>query len=148
MNVHYVMFLCNGVLHFQLNLGISPKCEQFYRQQGYDFKLSNGRIVLVRRTPRSARHRRQEQVGHLDNWATNELLPAGLTPKPACFHPTAQQHPSGPGPRAADHSPSEDGGPADHLDRTRTGQGAGRGGAQIHRGQPPLIHGLPAGHPL
>ncbi|XP_029687706.1 laminin subunit beta-4 isoform X3 [Takifugu rubripes] len=44
-----------------LNLGISPTCEQFYRQQGYDFKLSNGRIVLVRRTRRSARHRRQEQ---------------------------------------------------------------------------------------
>lgn len=69
-----MMFLYNFELHFQLNLGISPKCEQFYRQQGYDFKLSNGRIVLVRRTPRSARHRRQEQVGALDRWLTNKLL--------------------------------------------------------------------------
>lgn len=68
------MLLC-----FQLNLGISPNCEQYYRQQGYDFKLSNGRIVLVRRTPRSARHRRQEQVGQLNHFLsllTNRMLPA------------------------------------------------------------------------
>lgn len=75
------MFSCNAVLHFQLNPGISPNCEQFYRQQGYDFKLSNGRIVLVRRTPRSARHRRQEQVGHPSNRLTNQLLAAGLIAK-------------------------------------------------------------------
>lgn len=53
---------CSSVVCLQLNLGISPACEQYYRQQGYDFKLSNGRIVLVRRTPGSARRRRQEQV--------------------------------------------------------------------------------------
>lgn len=65
-----MLFQYRGVLCFQLNLGLSPKCEQFYRQQGYDFKLSNGRIVLVRRTRRSARPRRQEQVGHLQNRLT------------------------------------------------------------------------------
>lgn len=79
------MFQFNGVLYFQLNLGISPKCEQFYRQQGYDFKLSNGRIVLVRRTPRSARPRRQEQVGHLENRLTHKLLPAALIPQRGLF---------------------------------------------------------------
>lgn len=49
----------------QLNTGISPQCEQYFRQQGYDFKLSNGRVVLVRRTRRLARQRRQGQVREL-----------------------------------------------------------------------------------
>lgn len=49
----------------QLNTGISPQCEQYFRQQGYDFKLSNGRVVLVRRTRRRARQRRQGQVREL-----------------------------------------------------------------------------------
>lgn len=74
-----MMFHYNCVLYFQLNLGISPNCEQFYRQQGYDFKLSNGRIVLVRRTPRSARRRRQEQVGHLRNLLTDKGAPSWST---------------------------------------------------------------------
>uniref|UniRef100_A0A665UDS4 Laminin subunit beta-1 n=1 Tax=Echeneis naucrates TaxID=173247 RepID=A0A665UDS4_ECHNA len=45
-----------------LNPGVLPQCEQYYREQGYDFKVSNGRIVLVQRTRRLARRRRQEQV--------------------------------------------------------------------------------------
>lgn len=52
-------------LYFQLNLGILPKCEQYYRQQGYDFQLRNGQVVLVRRTQRHVRQRRQGQVGCL-----------------------------------------------------------------------------------
>ncbi|XP_019113332.2 laminin subunit beta-4 [Larimichthys crocea] len=44
-----------------LNPGVLPQCEQYYRQQGYDFKFSNGRVVLVRRTRRLARWRRQGQ---------------------------------------------------------------------------------------
>lgn len=50
----------------QLNTGLSPQCEQYFRQQGYDFKLSNGRVVLVRRTRRRARQRRQGQVRGLN----------------------------------------------------------------------------------
>uniref|UniRef100_A0A672YMI7 Laminin subunit beta-1 n=1 Tax=Sphaeramia orbicularis TaxID=375764 RepID=A0A672YMI7_9TELE len=44
-----------------LNPMILPKCEQYYRQQGYDFKISNGRVVLVRRSRRHSRRRRQGQ---------------------------------------------------------------------------------------
>ncbi|XP_049929321.1 laminin subunit beta-4 [Epinephelus moara] len=44
-----------------LNPGLLPQCEKYYREQGYDFKLSNGRVVLVRRTRRLARQRRQGQ---------------------------------------------------------------------------------------
>ncbi|KAM6926955.1 laminin subunit beta-4 [Lycodopsis pacificus] len=29
---------------------VLPQCEKYYREQGYDFKFSNGRVVLVRRT--------------------------------------------------------------------------------------------------
>lgn len=61
--VYFTWSIC---VYFQLNLGILPKCEQYYRQQGYDFKFSNGRVVLVRGTARSARRRRQNQVGHLN----------------------------------------------------------------------------------
>ncbi|XP_030280431.1 laminin subunit beta-4 [Sparus aurata] len=43
-----------------LNPVVLPKCEQYFREQGYDFKFTNGRVVLVRRT-RRARHRRQGQ---------------------------------------------------------------------------------------
>ncbi|XP_070829105.1 LOW QUALITY PROTEIN: laminin subunit beta-4 [Chaetodon trifascialis] len=43
------------------NPAVLPKCEQYFREQGYDFKFSNGRIVLVRRTRRLARRRRQGQ---------------------------------------------------------------------------------------
>lgn len=53
-------------VHLQLNTGLSPQCEQYFRQQGYDFKLSNGRVVLVRRTRRRARQRRQGQVRGLN----------------------------------------------------------------------------------
>lgn len=54
LGVLHVVFVC-----FQLNTGLLPKCEQYYRQQGYDFKFVNGRVVLVRRSRRSLRQRRQ-----------------------------------------------------------------------------------------
>ncbi|XP_041851951.1 laminin subunit beta-4 isoform X2 [Melanotaenia boesemani] len=44
-----------------LKPGALPPCEQYFRQQGFDFKVSNGRVVVVRRTRRLARCRRQGQ---------------------------------------------------------------------------------------
>ncbi|XP_023255175.1 laminin subunit beta-4-like [Seriola lalandi dorsalis] len=44
-----------------LNPVVLPQCEKYYREQGFDFKFSNGRVVLVRRTRRLARRRRQGQ---------------------------------------------------------------------------------------
>lgn len=133
-------------VHLQLNTGLSPQCEQYFRQQGYDFKLSNGRVVLVRRTRRRARQRRQGQVRGL-----KLLLFVLLSRRP----PTkllsvlqAEHHPSGAGQRPADHPPPEDSRSANHLDRPGICQGAGGGRAEVHRGQPPLIHGLPAGDSL
>ncbi|XP_056455383.1 laminin subunit beta-4 [Gadus chalcogrammus] len=42
-----------------VNPSALPKCEKYFREQGYDFKYSNGRLVLVRKTKRQARRRRQ-----------------------------------------------------------------------------------------
>lgn len=39
-----------------------PICEHYYRQRGYDFKISNGRVVVVKREKRRTRRRRQGQV--------------------------------------------------------------------------------------
>ena len=47
----------------QVNPSALPKCEKYFREQGYDFKYSNGRLVLVRKTKRQARRRRQGEVG-------------------------------------------------------------------------------------
>ncbi|KAM9854866.1 laminin subunit beta-4 [Aulostomus maculatus] len=44
-----------------LNPALLPQCEQFFRQQGYDFKISNGRLVLVRGAHQDTRHRRRRQ---------------------------------------------------------------------------------------
>ncbi|KAL2093324.1 hypothetical protein ACEWY4_010636 [Coilia grayii] len=38
-----------------------PKCEQYYREQGYDFILVDGQYVLTKREKRAARERRQDQ---------------------------------------------------------------------------------------
>ncbi|XP_047189486.1 laminin subunit beta-4 isoform X2 [Scophthalmus maximus] len=45
-----------------LNAVLLPQCEQYYREQGFDFKFNNGQVVLVRRTRRLARRRRREQL--------------------------------------------------------------------------------------
>ncbi|XP_051237149.1 laminin subunit beta-4 isoform X1 [Dicentrarchus labrax] len=57
--------LYTGISSSLLNPAILPRCEQHYREQGYDFQFINGRVVLVRRTRRRTRQRRQGQVGHL-----------------------------------------------------------------------------------
>lgn len=56
---------CSICVYFQLNPVVLPQCEKYYREQGYDFKIQNGRVVLVRRTRHLARRRRQGQVGRL-----------------------------------------------------------------------------------
>ncbi|TRY81696.1 hypothetical protein DNTS_026007 [Danionella cerebrum] len=38
-----------------------PVCEHYFRQRGFDFKISDGRIVLVKREKRRARRKRQGQ---------------------------------------------------------------------------------------
>lgn len=55
-----------------------PKCEQYYRQQGYDFQFVNGRVVLVRRTRRSLRQKRQ--VGQIISCYSCVLTNEGGSP--------------------------------------------------------------------
>ncbi|KAM9352424.1 laminin subunit beta-4 [Symphorus nematophorus] len=60
---------------------VLPQCEQYFREQGYDFKFSNGRVVLVRRTRRLARrHRRQGQSSiPLDPGHALQIIPRHRT---------------------------------------------------------------------
>ncbi|XP_072291696.1 laminin subunit beta-4 [Eucyclogobius newberryi] len=58
---------------------ILPKCEQYYREQGYDFKISNGRVVLVRRTRRNARRRRQYGAIPLEPGGALQIVPRERT---------------------------------------------------------------------
>ncbi|XP_045894612.1 laminin subunit beta-4 [Micropterus dolomieu] len=53
-------FTCSISVYFQLNPDV-PQCEQYFREQGYNFKFTNGRVVLVRRTRGLVRRRRQGQ---------------------------------------------------------------------------------------
>ncbi|XP_070687634.1 laminin subunit beta-4 [Pempheris klunzingeri] len=60
--------------------GVLPECEQYYRAQGYDFKFSNGRVVLVRRSRRLARRRRQGQSSiPLDPGHALQIIPRQRT---------------------------------------------------------------------
>uniref|UniRef100_A0AAV2L0Z2 Uncharacterized protein n=1 Tax=Knipowitschia caucasica TaxID=637954 RepID=A0AAV2L0Z2_KNICA len=54
---------------------ILPKCEQYYREQGYDFKISNGHVVLVRRTKRNSRRRRQYGGLSLEPGTPLQIIP-------------------------------------------------------------------------
>ncbi|XP_028287743.1 laminin subunit beta-4 isoform X2 [Parambassis ranga] len=38
---------------------VLPRCEKYFREQGFDFKITNGQVILVRRTHRHARQKRQ-----------------------------------------------------------------------------------------
>ncbi|XP_065813008.1 laminin subunit beta-4 [Labrus bergylta] len=58
-----------------LNPALLPDCEQYYREQGYDFKFSNGRVVLVRRTRRLARRRRQQSTIPLGPGHALQIIP-------------------------------------------------------------------------
>ncbi|XP_053741447.1 laminin subunit beta-4 isoform X1 [Synchiropus splendidus] len=51
--------------------GLLPECEQYFRQQGYEFKFSNGRVVLVRRSRRHSRRRRQVRSSFESNKKRN-----------------------------------------------------------------------------
>ncbi|XP_031417593.1 laminin subunit beta-4 [Clupea harengus] len=58
-----------------------PKCEQYYREQGYDFILSDGQYVLTKREKRSTRQRRQDQyVAPEPGQATQQVLPRERRP--------------------------------------------------------------------
>ncbi|KAM7415417.1 hypothetical protein PAMA_019983 [Pampus argenteus] len=60
---------------------LMPDCEQYFRQQGYDFKFSNGQVVVVRRT-RHARWRRQIQQSSipLDPGHALQIIPRQRPP--------------------------------------------------------------------
>ncbi|CAB1313509.1 unnamed protein product, partial [Coregonus sp. 'balchen'] len=58
-----------------------PVCEEYYRQQGYDLKYQNGRLVLTRRSKRRARRRRQGQRSiRLDPGSALQIVPRERTP--------------------------------------------------------------------
>lgn len=44
---------------------VLPPCQQYFRERGFDFQVSNGRVVVVRRTRRLARRRRQGQENNI-----------------------------------------------------------------------------------
>ncbi|XP_042371754.1 laminin subunit beta-4-like, partial [Plectropomus leopardus] len=62
-----------------LNPVVLPQCEKYYRDHGYDLKLSNGRVFLVRRTRRLLRRRRQGQIP-LDPGQALQIIPRQRTP--------------------------------------------------------------------
>ncbi|XP_069572970.1 laminin subunit beta-4 isoform X2 [Brachyistius frenatus] len=62
-----------------LNPLVLPRCEQYYREQGYDFKVQNGRVVVVRRTRRLARRRRQNSIP-LDPGHALQIIPRQRSP--------------------------------------------------------------------
>ena len=72
------MTSCVGMQAASLvNPSALPKCEKYFREQGYDFKFSNGRLVLVRKTKRHARRRRQGEVrraGLQHDYSTDSVI--------------------------------------------------------------------------
>ncbi|CAN9498663.1 unnamed protein product [Ophioblennius macclurei] len=65
-----------------LNPGVLPQCEKYFREQGYDFRLSGGRVVLVRREHHGVRRRRQDQRGGipLEPGQALQLIPRQAAP--------------------------------------------------------------------
>lgn len=57
-----VLFILWYLYIFKMNTAVLPRCEQYFRDQGFDFKLSNGRVVVVRRTRRLTHQRRQVSI--------------------------------------------------------------------------------------
>ncbi|XP_067447150.1 laminin subunit beta-4 [Thunnus thynnus] len=65
-----------------LKPSVLPECEQYYREQGYDFKLSNGRMVLVRKTRRARRRRQVQHSGiPLEPGHALQIIPRQRTPE-------------------------------------------------------------------
>ncbi|CAK6979151.1 laminin subunit beta-4 [Scomber scombrus] len=44
---------------------VSPDCAQYFRERGFGFQLSNGRVVLIRRTRRARLRRQTRQPGRI-----------------------------------------------------------------------------------
>ncbi|XP_015257331.1 PREDICTED: laminin subunit beta-4-like isoform X1 [Cyprinodon variegatus] len=63
-----------------VNPSLLPPCEQYYRNQGYDFKVSNGKVVLVRKPRRLSRQRRQQNINRL-NRRPLQILPHQGSPE-------------------------------------------------------------------
>ncbi|XP_034542548.1 laminin subunit beta-4 [Notolabrus celidotus] len=57
-----------------VNPALLPDCEKYYRERGFDFKFSNGRVVLVRKTRGLARRRRQGGIP-LDPGHALQIIP-------------------------------------------------------------------------
>lgn len=74
-----LLWTCSVCLHlvcFQVNPTLLPPCEHYFRSQGFDFKLSNGRVVLVRRTHHIGHGRRLVQNGiPLDPGHALQIIP-------------------------------------------------------------------------
>ncbi|XP_017281846.1 laminin subunit beta-4 [Kryptolebias marmoratus] len=59
-----------------VNPALLPPCEQYFRSQGFDFKLSNGKVVLVRKTRHTSRRRRRLKNGiPLEPGHTLQIIP-------------------------------------------------------------------------
>ncbi|XP_041652348.1 laminin subunit beta-4 [Cheilinus undulatus] len=63
-----------------LNPVVLPECEKYYREQGFDFKFTNGRVILVRRARRLARRRRQQTTIPLDPGHALQIIPRQRPP--------------------------------------------------------------------
>uniref|UniRef100_A0A3Q2TNH0 Laminin subunit beta-4-like n=1 Tax=Fundulus heteroclitus TaxID=8078 RepID=A0A3Q2TNH0_FUNHE len=57
-----------------VNPGLLPSCEQYFRNQGYDYQLSNGKVILIRKPRRLSRRRRQQNTKPL-NLGPLQILP-------------------------------------------------------------------------
>ncbi|TDH10018.1 hypothetical protein EPR50_G00093320 [Perca flavescens] len=62
-----------------VNPGVLPRCEKYFREQGYDFKFTNGRVILVRKTPRLTRRRRQQRGLPLEPGHALQIVPRQRT---------------------------------------------------------------------
>ncbi|KAK2842855.1 hypothetical protein Q5P01_013055 [Channa striata] len=65
----------------QFNSGL-PRCEQYFRDQGFDFKFSDGRVHLLQKTRQLAHRRRHGQTSvPLDPGHTLQIVPQHRTAK-------------------------------------------------------------------
>uniref|UniRef100_A0A668SLK7 Laminin, beta 4 n=1 Tax=Oreochromis aureus TaxID=47969 RepID=A0A668SLK7_OREAU len=46
---------------FQLNPGVLPQCEQYFKEQGFDTKFQNGRVILVRQAQQLAQRQKRRK---------------------------------------------------------------------------------------
>ncbi|XP_035280923.1 laminin subunit beta-4 [Anguilla anguilla] len=60
------------------NPTLMPECEEYYRERGYDLKYRDGQFVLVKRTKRRARQRRQSSIP-VERGSAHQLIPRQRT---------------------------------------------------------------------